>query len=93
MASGLACVASRLAGATDEIVRNGETGVLVEPHDVAALSAALARVLGDEALAARLGAAAREDVERRFAIERTAARTLDAYRRVIGAAPAEAVSA
>jgi glycosyltransferase involved in cell wall biosynthesis len=47
------------------------------------LSAALARVLSDRALASRLGHAARQAVDPRFAIERTARQTLDAYRRLL----------
>jgi len=87
MASGLPCVASRLTGVTDEIVRDGETGLLVEPHDTDALAAALARLFGDHRFAARLGAAARRAVEARFAIEHTARRTLEAYRFVLNPRP------
>jgi glycosyltransferase involved in cell wall biosynthesis len=83
MASGLPCIASRIPGVTDDIVDDDETGVLVEPHDVSALSAALSRVLTDRAFASRLGQAAREDVAARFAIERTARLTLDAYRQLL----------
>lgn len=82
MASGLPCVASRLPGATDEIVTAGTNGVLVEPHDVAALASALERLLTDSRLAAELGRAARTSVEQRFSIERTARHTLEAYRHV-----------
>jgi glycosyltransferase involved in cell wall biosynthesis len=92
MASGLPCVASRLTGVTDEIVRDGETGLLVPPHDAEALASALTRVLDDRALAARLGAAARLDIQSRYAIEQTAQQTLAAYRRVVDRAPG-AVSA
>jgi mannosyltransferase len=82
MASGLPCIASRLPGVTDEIVQDGDTGWLVEPGDTDALSAALARLLGDRENARRMGRAARQAVESRFAIEHTARRTLAAYRRV-----------
>jgi glycosyltransferase involved in cell wall biosynthesis len=92
MASGLPCIASRLAGVTDEIVRDGETGLLVEPHDVPALAAALKRLLGDRRLADRLGAAARRDVEARYAIEITAGRMLEAYQHVLVARAALPVS-
>ena len=83
MASGLPCIASRLPGVTDDIVTDGESGLLVEPHDANALAAALARVLTDRACASRLGRAGRLAVDPRFAIERTARLTLDAYRRVL----------
>ena len=82
MASGLACIASRLPGATDEIITDHQTGVFVEPHDVPALSSALRQLLGDRRLAAELGRAARASVEQRFSIEQTAQRMLEAYRHV-----------
>lgn len=93
MASGLPCVASRLPGVTDAIVRDGETGLLVEPHDVGELAGALQRLLDDEALASRIGAAARLDVERRFTIERTSRPMFDAYCRLVRPIAAEAASA
>jgi glycosyltransferase involved in cell wall biosynthesis len=42
------------------LVRDGETGVVVPAGDAAALRTAMARLLGDEGLRQRLGAAARE---------------------------------
>ena len=83
MASGLPCIASRIPGVTDEIIADGETGLLVESHDVDALAAALSRILSDRAYAGRLGRAARDAVDPRFAIERTARLTLDAYWRLL----------
>jgi len=50
----LPVVASRVGG-IPEIVIDGETGLLVEPDDVAALAAALGRVLSDRDLARDLG--------------------------------------
>jgi glycosyltransferase involved in cell wall biosynthesis len=58
MAAGRAVVASRVAGIPDVIV-DGVNGILVPPGDVAALRAAVGRLVADEALRARLGAAAR----------------------------------
>src|SRR5207247_2176469 len=59
MAWGRPVVASAVGGLVDA-VEDGVTGVLVPPRDVAALRAALERLLGDAALRAKLGAAARE---------------------------------
>jgi glycosyltransferase involved in cell wall biosynthesis len=57
MASGLAIVATPV-GAVEDIVHDGETGLLVPPGDVDALAAALTRLVTDPALRTRLGAAA-----------------------------------
>ncbi|MFE3114066.1 glycosyltransferase [Kitasatospora indigofera] len=56
---GLPSVATR-AGATPEVLDDGAQGLLVPPGDPAALGGALAGLLADAALRARLGAAARE---------------------------------
>ncbi len=61
MASGRPVIASRIGGLTD-IVLDEETGLLVPPGDVAALRAALARLLADPALRERLGQAGRRRV-------------------------------
>jgi glycosyltransferase involved in cell wall biosynthesis len=57
MAAGLAVVATPV-GAVEDIIADGETGLLVQPGDVDGLTAALRRLVGDGALRARLGAAA-----------------------------------
>lgn len=58
MAWGRPVVATAVGGLVDA-VEDGVTGLLVPPGDVAALRAALERLLGDAELRARLGAAAR----------------------------------
>jgi glycosyltransferase involved in cell wall biosynthesis len=65
MGAGRPIVATRLAG-IPEVVTDGQTGLLVEPGNAAALGSALARVCGDAALRGRLGAAARAAVRERF---------------------------
>jgi glycosyltransferase involved in cell wall biosynthesis len=59
---GRAVIGSRVGGIPDVVV-DGETGALVSPGDVGALAGELARVLGDRALAERLGAEGRRRVE------------------------------
>lgn len=61
MASGRAVVASRVAGIPD-VVTDGVNGLLVPPGDVAALRTALCRLVADDTLRTRLGAAARATV-------------------------------
>jgi len=71
-------VASRVGG-IPEVVVDGETGLLVEPGDPAALAAALRRVLDDPPRAARMGEAGRRRVEAHFAWDRIAERTMTVY--------------
>lgn len=67
-ASGLPVVATRHAGIGDVVV-DGETGVLVDEHDVKGMARGLVRFMHDPALAARMGRAARAHVEARFAMD------------------------
>jgi phosphatidylinositol alpha-1,6-mannosyltransferase len=69
-ACGLAVVAGR-AGGVPDAVRDGETGILVDPEDPAAVAAGIVRLLGDAELRRRLGAAGRRAVETYFNWERT----------------------
>jgi glycosyltransferase involved in cell wall biosynthesis len=46
-----------------EAVRDGETGLVVDPDDPAAVVAALQRLLGDQLLARRLGQGGRKAIE------------------------------
>jgi phosphatidyl-myo-inositol dimannoside synthase len=62
MAAGLPVVACR-AAAVPELVRDGETGLLVPPRTPAALAAALERMLGDDGLRKEMGMAGRTRVE------------------------------
>jgi glycosyltransferase involved in cell wall biosynthesis len=59
MALGRPCVATRVGG-VPEVVRDAAQGVLVPPRNPDALAGELLRLLGDPALRARMGAAARE---------------------------------
>lgn len=65
MSFGLPVVASRQMG-TPEMIEDGTTGRLVEPGDSNALAAALLQLLLDPEPAAKIGVAARRDIEQRF---------------------------
>jgi glycosyltransferase involved in cell wall biosynthesis len=78
MAHGRAVVASAVGGLVDLVVHE-ETGLLVPPGDVSALRAALRRLLDDEELRRRLGAAARGRVREHFSWQRTTDRTVAVY--------------
>ena len=74
MASGLAAVCFDCDTGPREVVRDGVDGVLVRPNgDVPALCAALDAVMGDDAMRARMAAAA-TDVRDRFSANRVLAR-------------------
>jgi glycosyltransferase involved in cell wall biosynthesis len=60
----------------------GDAALLFDPHDEAAITVALARLLADRELADRLRAAGRERV-REFTWERTARATIDSYLRAL----------
>jgi len=85
MASDLPIVATRSGGIPD-VVTHGETGLLVPERDPAALATAAARLLEQPGLAARLAAAARADLDRRFSPAGLAAGFDTVYRRAAGTA-------
>ena len=76
-------VATRAGGIPETIV-DGETGLLVPPHDDAALADAIVRLLEDDLLRGRLAEAGRARVATEFSVERRIERTLDAYRLFLG---------
>jgi len=82
-ACGRPLVASDVPGCR-EIVRPGETGLLVPPRDPTALAQAIRRLVEDPALRRGLGAGARAVVETGFAVERIVAETLAVYRELVG---------
>jgi phosphatidylinositol alpha-1,6-mannosyltransferase len=61
------------SGGTEEHVINGETGLLVDSTNPAAIAEAVVSILGDPERARRLGQQGRRMVEDRFVWEKTAA--------------------
>ena len=68
---GLAVVGGRSGGVPDA-VRDGETGILVDPDDPAAVAQGITRLLGDPELRRRMGAAGRRAVETYYNWDRVA---------------------
>jgi glycosyltransferase involved in cell wall biosynthesis len=62
-----------------EVVRHGETGILVPPHDLEPLAGAIAELVENPALRRAMGCAGRVLVERNFAEQIIARETLDLY--------------
>jgi len=73
MACGLPVISTPV-GSIDEIVTDGETGLMVVPQDVITLRAAIERLKSDAALRAQLGAAALARAQERFGAELMVAR-------------------
>jgi glycosyltransferase involved in cell wall biosynthesis len=86
-ACGLPAVATDVGGVA-ELVRDGVTGFVVPPGDVDAFTGALERLLQNPDEAARMGAAARAEAERRFSVTRQVDDLVALWERCL-AAPAE----
>jgi glycosyltransferase involved in cell wall biosynthesis len=63
-----------------EVVRAGETGILVAPRDIEGLAAAIAALAGDPARRDAMGAAGRALIEAEFTEDIVARETLAVYR-------------
>ena len=83
-ASGVATIASN-AGGIAEVVRNGETGVLVAPANPRALRDAIARLAASADERKTLGEGARKRAVAEFAMAAMAQRTMALYRACLGA--------
>jgi len=82
MAAARPVIASNV-GAIPTVVRNGETGLLVEPRDVAGLKAALGLLLNDPALSSRLASNGHDWVRRNFTSDGMAANYQRMYETVL----------
>ena len=82
MASGKVMVATN-SGGTPEIVKDGETGFLVEPGDPEALADKIALLAVDKDLAGRMGRAGRRRVEENFSIKKNVSEIQKIYIEVL----------
>ncbi|MBI1894378.1 MAG: glycosyltransferase family 4 protein [Candidatus Rokubacteria bacterium] len=82
MASGRPIVATRV-GLAPEVLKDGDSALLVPPREPASLATAVRHLLDDRSLAAKLGATARQLVEERHSGEMVATQLLDRYRQLV----------
>jgi glycosyltransferase involved in cell wall biosynthesis len=82
LAAGRPVVATRVGG-IPEIVRDGETGLLVPPDDPEALAGAIVRMLSDPALASRLGSNGARLVREHFTLDSMVEGNERVYREVL----------
>ncbi len=83
MACGTAVVGSAVGG-IPEVVRDGETGLLVPPGDPAALAEAINVLVGDAERAAAMGRAGRDRAVAEFGWPQVAAQTVALYEELAG---------
>ena len=79
MSQGLPCVATRVGG-IPEVIHDGETGLLVDPHDSEALAHAIYRMLGNSETASGMGGRARGFVQSHLSWNANAVAHLRIYR-------------
>ena len=82
-AAARATVATRIGG-LPETVREGHTGLLVEPGDAHRLAAAIDRLWGEAGLSARLGAEAHKVARSELRLQSQLDRTVDLYSALLG---------
>ena len=83
MAASRPVVATRV-GAIPKVIKDGETGLLVDPGDADGLRNALARLLRDSDLGRRLGSAGHDWVSRNYTSEAMALKYRQMYDEVLG---------
>ena len=81
MASGLACVATRVSGSED-VIQHGVNGLLVDVENYEEMAQALITLLRDPALVRRYGAEARITIEQGYTLDHALKRYTSIYRRL-----------
>jgi len=85
MSCGVPVVGSRVGG-LHEVVVDGETGFLCDPHDADCMTELVLSLLTNEDYRREMGARARERAKREFGRDRIVGQYLDVYRRLISEA-------
>jgi glycosyltransferase involved in cell wall biosynthesis len=85
MAASRPVIATRV-GAIPSVIKDGETGLLVDPGDINGLRDALTRLLTDSDLCRRIGSAGHDWVSRNYTSEVMALKYREMYNEVLGLA-------
>lgn len=88
LASGTATVSTDVGGVRD-VVRDGESGLLVPAGDIAGIASALDRLVADGELRRRFGAFGRADVREKYSVDRLLDDVDDLYRRLLDSRQAQ----
>jgi glycosyltransferase involved in cell wall biosynthesis len=81
MAAGKPVVSCDVGTGVTWVNQNDVTGLVVPPHSPQALAIAIRRILGDERLAAEMGAAGRKRVKEEFTAKKMVERVMEVYER------------
>lgn len=79
MASGLPAICTRIPGVTEDIIDDGEDGIILDRRDAAELARAILRVKEDETFRKKLSANAVEKVREKFSLADVTRRHLELY--------------
>lgn len=83
MASGLACISTRLAGITDSVITDDKNGLLFEVDNPSELAEHIDKVLKDENYALRLGENGREEIITNYSIDKKAEGYMELFRDIL----------
>jgi len=81
-AAGLPVISTKHAGIPDVVI-DGETGFLVDEHDVDGMSKAMMKILADSGLARKMGEAGKQRIKNNFSMEKYIAKLTDEISSVI----------
>ena len=84
MSKGRPVIASRVGG-IDQVVRDGETGLLVPPSNSESLANRILELLDNPVKAREMGRAARIEVARDFSVDQMVSKTVAVYREILEA--------
>jgi glycosyltransferase involved in cell wall biosynthesis len=83
MAAGCPVVSTRGVGAIEEVVIDGETGILVEKQNPQQLAEAIIRLIDDPELRVRMGKAGRDRFEKHYTMEKNIEQMINVFNSVL----------